>query len=325
MRTIAAALLLSSLFSAPALSQEVWRAATEYPATAMPGEGLARFAELVGEETQGRLVVQPGYDGPDGLKSAGIPAAVQAGKIAVGDTFGGALSGIDPIFQISSLPFLATSLEQTRALHEAARPRYEAAFLRLDQILLYTTPWPASGFWTREPVTTSAALRGLAVRTYDATSTAVLRAAGAAPVELSFGDTMPRLKDGTVTAVLSSGDGGAGRRLWEYLPHFTAIGYAMPLSFTTVSRTSLEALDPATRSAVMEAGRRTEALQWQALETRTARNEAVMRANGVTIRSPQPDLAAALAEAARQTNAAWEAKAGPDVAAILAAYRSRGP
>jgi hypothetical protein len=45
----------------------------------------------------------------------------------------------------------------------------------------------------------------------------------------------------------------------------------------------------------------------------------------VTIRSPQPDLAAALAEAARQTNAAWEAKAGPDVAAILAAYRSRGP
>jgi len=37
------------------------------------------------------------------------------------------------------------------------------------------------------------------------------------------------------------------------------------------------------------------------------------------------DLAAALAEAARQTNADWEAKAGPDAAAILAAYRSRGP
>ena len=75
----------------------------------------------------------------------------------------------------------------------------------------------------------------------------------------------------------------------------------------------------------MEAGRKTEALQWQALETRSARNEAVMRASGVTILSPQPDLEAALADAARRTNAAWEAKAGPDVAAILTAYRSRRP
>lgn len=325
MRTVAAILLLSSLVSAPALAQQVWRAATEYPATAMPGEGLARFARLVGEATKGRLVVEPGYDGPDGLKSSGIPGAVQAGKIAVGDAFGGALTGIDPVFQIATLPFLATSLEQARALHDAARSKYEAAFVRQGQILLYTTPWPPSGLWTREPVTTTAALQGLAIRTYDATSTTVLRDAGAMPVELSFGDTMPRLKDGSLNAVLSSGDGGAGRRLWEYLPHFTAIGYAMPLSFTTVSRVALEALDPATRSAVMEAGRKTEALQWQALETRSARNEAVMRASGVTILSPQPDLEAALADAARRTNAAWEAKAGPDVAAILTAYRSRRP
>ena len=249
MRTVAAILLLSSLVSAPALAQQVWRAATEYPATAMPGEGLARFARLVGEATKGRLVVEPGYDGPDGLKSSGIPGAVQAGKIAVGDAFGGALTGIDPVFQIATLPFLATSLEQARALHDAARSKYEAAFVRQGQILLYTTPWPPSGLWTREPVTTTAALQGLAIRTYDATSTTVLRDAGAMPVELSFGDTMPRLKDGSLNAVLSSGDGGAGRRLWEYLPHFTAIGYAMPLSFTTVSRVALEALDPATRSA----------------------------------------------------------------------------
>lgn len=325
MRRIAAILLLSSLLSAPAMSQQVWRAATEYPATAMPGEGLARFAQLVGEATGGRLVVEPGYDGPDGLKSATIPAAVEAGKIAVGDAFGGALSGLDPIFQLSSLPFLATSLEQARALRDAARPRYEAAFARLGQILVYTTPWPPSGLWTRRPVTTSAELRGLAIRTYDATSTTVLRDAGAAPVELSFGDTMPRLKDGSLNAVLSSGDGGAGRRLWEYLPHFTAINYAMPLSFTTVSRAALEALDPATRGAVLEAGRKTEALQWQALETRTARNEAVMRASGVTIQPPQPDLEAALADAAKRTNAAWEATAGADAAAILTAYRGRSP
>ena len=36
-------------------------------------------------------------------------------------------------------------------------------------------------------------------------------------------------------AVLSSGDTGAGEQLWNDARYFLAIGYAMPLSFTTVS------------------------------------------------------------------------------------------
>lgn len=323
-RVLATALILGTL-TGHAFAAQTWPAATEYPATAMPGEGLATFARLAAEATHGAVVVQPGYDGPGGLKSAGIPAAVEAGTITVGDAFAGALSGLDPIFQISSLPFLATSIPQAHALAEAARPAYQAAFAKHGQILLYTTPWPASGLWTRDTVTSAEALKALPIRTYDVTSTSVLKAAGAAPVELSFGDTMPRLKDGSVRAVLSSGDGGAGRKLWEYLPHFTAIGYAMPLSFTTVSRTAMDALTPALRDAILAAGNQTETLQWQALETRTAKNEAVMHANGVDILAPQPDLARALADAARQINAAWEAKAGPQASAILAAYRARQP
>ncbi len=67
-------------------------------------------------------------------------------------------------------------------------------------------------------------LRVLSVRAYDETSAEVMRAAGAKAQILSFADAMPRLKDGSVNAALSSGDGGAGRRLWGYLPNFTAIG-----------------------------------------------------------------------------------------------------
>jgi hypothetical protein len=39
---------------------------------------------------------------------------------------------------------------------------------------------------------------------------------------------VPRLRAGELDAVLSSGDGGAGARLWEVLPHFTALDYASP-------------------------------------------------------------------------------------------------
>ena len=52
----------------------------------------------------------------------------------------------------------------------------------------------------------------------------------------SFADVLPRIVDGSIEAVLSSGDGGAGRKLWDYLPYFTEIGYAMPLSFGKLSQ-----------------------------------------------------------------------------------------
>ena len=316
------AALLSLLLIAPAAAQSVtWRAATEYPATAMPGEGLATFAREVDEKTGHAVQVIPEFDAPDGLTSAAIPAAVQAGRIAVGDAFSGALAGIDPVFALSSLPFVATSAEQARALYDAARPFYAAAFARLGQVLLYSTPWPPSGIWSRRPVTAPEDLAHLKIRTYDATSSAVFRRAGANAVNISFADTMAQLRDGRIDAVLSSGDGGAGRKLWEFTPSFTAIGYAMPLSFATVSDTALGALDPEVRREVLAAAAETEALQWHALIGRQENNADVMRLNRVTILAPSPALSALLKTAAQAPVAEWVARAGPAAARSLEAVR----
>src|ERR1700712_4823747 len=66
-----------------------WRIVTEYPATAMPGEGVAYFAQAA--STAG-FPVQPGFDAPDGLRSAAMLAAVAAGRVAAADAFTGALA-----------------------------------------------------------------------------------------------------------------------------------------------------------------------------------------------------------------------------------------
>jgi TRAP-type C4-dicarboxylate transport system substrate-binding protein len=287
----------------------------------MPGEGLALFARLVGERTGGAVTVEAAFDGAGGLRSATIPGAVEAGRIEVGDAFAGALAGLDPIFQLSSLPFLATSLADARRLYTVARPAYEQVFAAKGQRLLYVTPWPASGIWSRDRLDGPGSLQGLAIRTYDETSTQVMREAGAASVVLSFADLAPRLADGSVVAVLSSGDGGAGRKLWEYTRHFLAIGYAMPLSFATVSNRAYAALPEAQRAAVDAAAAETEAAQWQAIIRRTAANEATMRQNGVSIEQPDAALAAVLAQAGARVTATWAAQAGAEAAAVLGAYR----
>src|SRR5260370_38018253 len=187
-----------------------WSMATEYPATTVSGEGIAFFADRLAKESSGRMTIAPSYDAPGGLKSADIVAAIRDGQLAAGDSFAGALGRIDPLFLLSSLPFVAPGPAQARRLLDAARGPYANRCARHQQRLLYATPWPATGLWAKKPIVTAADLAGLKLRVYDATGVAVFSAASAAAVDLSFADAMPRLSDGSIEAVLASGGGGPG-------------------------------------------------------------------------------------------------------------------
>lgn len=98
------------------------------------------------------------------------------------------------------------------------------------------------------------------------------------PVQILFADALPRLRAGELDAVLSSGDCGAGARLWEVLPHFTVLDYASPLSLAFCNARALGALPEAARAAVMQAATQTEARQFRTIVSRTAENEARMGA-----------------------------------------------
>jgi TRAP-type C4-dicarboxylate transport system substrate-binding protein len=318
-RTFTASIL--TIAALPARATEAWRIVTEYPATAMPGEGVAAFAASATALSNGTLVVTPGFDAPGGLRSAAMLGAVADGKMTAADAFTGALAGAAPIFQLSALPFLTASSADTGKLLAAARPAYQRVLAARGLSLLYATPWPATGLWSRNPVSSADALQGLRVRTYDATSTAVLKAAGAAPVLISFADAMPRLKAGDLDAVLSSGDGGAGAKLWEILPNFTVLDYASPLSLAFCNSAALAALPDLARAGVTQAAADTEIRQFHAIETRAVENTTRMLANGVKI-AEVPDVRAALAQAAAPVVADWLTRAGPEGAAILAAYHA---
>ena len=108
------------------------------------------------------------------------------------------------------------------------------ALARNGAHLLYVTIWPATGLWSRKPIARPADLHGLATRAYDFNSAAIMHLAGPMREFLPFGEAIKRLKAGRLDAILSSGDGGAGRRLWEDLPNFLAINYAIPVSIAFV-------------------------------------------------------------------------------------------
>lgn len=298
--------------------------ANEYPATSIQGEADARFARAVAERSGKRIHIVHTYDAASGFRSKDMVEAVARAAVPIANAYMGALGAVDPVFLLPSLPFLATSPEQGRALAEIARPAYERVLARHNQRLLFLSPWPAAGLWANKPIDSAEALKGLRLRTADSSGVLAFKAAGALPVQISFADAIPQLKAQQLDAVLSSGDGGAGARLMEVLRHFTAIEYAVTLSMVTLNNEVWGALEPALQEAMLAAAAETEAQQWEILTTRVATNYARMRAAGVSITSElSPQFQQVLRAAGQVAVDDWIQRMGPAAAPILDAYRQR--
>ncbi|MGY4504426.1 TRAP-type C4-dicarboxylate transport system substrate-binding protein [Bradyrhizobium sp. GM24.11] len=312
---VLATLILSA---APAMAQVSWRMTTEYPENNISGIGLTTFADRVAARTNGFVTVTNAFDNQLKISSGEMPRAALEDRIAGGDAFAGALSGLDPVLGFSTLPFLVQSVDIARAANARARPLYEKALAARGLKLLYLTIWPATGLWSDRPLAGADDLPKLNLRAYDANSSEVMKAAGANAQFLPMDKALAGLKEHQLNAFLTSGDGGAGRKLWDFLPYFTAINYAMPVSIAFVRTEAFAALPEPMQREVLAAAAETEQSQLALLAHRTTENYARMRDNGVNIAEPAPpSLVAALRTAATGTITAWEARAGADAAAIV--------
>ncbi|MEA2877798.1 MAG: hypothetical protein QOF14_2994 [Hyphomicrobiales bacterium] len=315
---------LTVALGTPAPAQVTLDLINEYPATSISGEADTFFAEAVKRKSDGRVLIQPIPDAKSGLRSRDQLKAVTDGKFAMANSVGGTLGEESPVFLLSSLPFVTPTMEDARALYAAAKPLYEKLFAERNQKLLYVVRWPPSGIWSTAPVNDIRALKALKIRTYDNTGTEVLAKVAAAAAIVSFSELDPKLEKGEINAVLSSGDGGAGRQLWKYLRNFSEVGYARPLSFGSVSLAAWASLDDAGRAAIEEAANETSERQWSALAGRLAENFARMRANGVAIdEKPPAEVMAALRAAAETVVTDWSSRAGPEAQKVLKDYRAK--
>ncbi|WP_341511103.1 TRAP transporter substrate-binding protein [Bradyrhizobium sp. ISRA442] len=317
-RTILALFLWVVLSVVPATAQVAWRMTTEYPQNNISGIGLTTFASRVAARTNGFVTVTNAFDNELKISSGEMPRAAQDGRIVGGDAFAGALSGIDPILGLSTLPFLVQSVDAARAANLRARPLYEKALAARGLKLLYVTIWPATGLWSERSLEGADDLPKLNLRAYDANSREVMRAAGANAQFLPMDAALAGLKEHRLNAFLTSGDGGAARKLWDFLPYFTAINYAMPVSITFVRSDAFTELSEPMQREVLAAAEETEQSQLALLTHRTSENYARMRDNGVRIAEPAPpSLIAALRKAATTAITTWETQAGADAAAIV--------
>ena len=258
-----------------------------------------------------------------GFKSADHFDAVADGSVQAAVTLLTQLSGVDPLFNLSSLPFVANSPEQAYQLWQIARPEYEKVFEANNQILLWALPNAPSGIHAKTPITSVEAVNGLRIRTYDKNGSDTLRAAGAAPLQIAWSDLVPQLSTGGVDAVLTSADGGKQITVWDYVTDFTEVNYAMALFVAHVNKDAFDALDPKAQSALIDTIAACDEYNWNVMQEAMTSPYATMEENGMTITTDDEvpaEVFELLQNAAASVRDAWIEKTGERATAILEAF-----
>lgn len=325
MKTTFIAATLGFGLSLPAAAQDVrWDMANEYNEKSTHGIGQLVFTETLAETSGGSIAVTNHFGGSIGYKSKEHFDAVADGALPIANTSMGQVAGIEPLFLLSSLPFLVKNADEAKLLWEVGKPYYEEVFAKNNQVLLYASPWTPAGIWADAPETSLEDIAGLKIRTWDASGTRTLQGAGAAPIQLSWADVVPQLATGGIDAVMTSADGGASAKFWEQLSHFSAINYSMSLNMTHINKDVWDDLSDEQREAVNVASQAASDAAWAALKTRVAENYVEMRSHGMTVIEEVPaEFLQALSEAGQSVYADWLEKVGPVGQEILDAYNSR--
>ncbi|RRD57493.1 TRAP transporter substrate-binding protein DctP [Comamonadaceae bacterium OH2545_COT-014] len=316
-----AALFLSAAANAQTY---VWDMPNEYPATSVQGMGDKHFAELLKAKTQGDIKIVHHFGAALGFRSKDQLDAVADGAVVIANTFVPPLGGINPIFLLSSLPFLVSNAKEAQTLYEVARPYYDKALARYNQKLLYASPWPASGLWGARAYGAPEAIKGLKMRTYDPNGTLVFKAAGAAPVQLSWADIVPQLTTGGIEGVLTSIESGLSASFNDYAKHFTALNYDTTINMVTMNLDAWNKLPEERKKAVLAAAQETEQYLWRNLDGVIKKNYEIAAQRGVKITDKIDEgFRQGLQKQAEPVIAAWVKRAGKDGQMVIDQYRVR--
>ncbi|MDA0923071.1 MAG: TRAP transporter substrate-binding protein [Proteobacteria bacterium] len=324
MATVAAAFVAMS-HVAPAMAQDVrWDMPNEYGEATVTGKADKVFSELLAANSNGRIQITHHFGGSLGFRSVEHWSAVEDAAVPLASTYVGVFTGLDPIFLLTSMPFLATNPTEARTLIDAARDEYDAAFAKSGQILLFTEPWVPVGIWATRPVISTQDIQGLRIRTYDKNGTEVMQAIGAAPVQMTWSDVVPALATNTIESVLTGASPGLSTNFQDYLKHYHEVGFVMGSSMVHMNRDVFESLPADLQQIVLDTAAQAEDIVWQNVVEALKNDVANLDAAGVTFHPEvSAELVATLQGASVPILEAWKGVMPAGVAdGILARYEA---
>ncbi|MDY7117534.1 TRAP transporter substrate-binding protein [Halomonas sp. SSL-5] len=298
-----------------------WDMPTPYGDMTFHTVNIREFTEDVREATDGELDITVHSNGSL-IGHAEIKNSVRRGIVPIGELIMSRLANENAIFEVDSVPYLASSYEDAESLWEASREVIAEELAEQRLRLLFAVPWPPQGIYTNQAIESGDDLKNLSMRAYNTASERIAQLVGAVPTQVEVPDIPTAFSTGRVGAMITSPATGADTKAWDYLSHFNHAQLWLPKNMVVVSEQAFSRLDEATQEAVLQAAAEAETRGWEMSRQETDEALAVLEENGIEVSEPTPELAELLKEIGATMTEEWAERAGDQGQAILEAYQS---
>ena len=314
------AIAASALALATAAHAEDWDMPMAYPDTNFHTETGKAFAEEVAACTNGGLNITIHANGSL-FNGADIKRAVQTGQAPIGERLLSAHANENALFGIDSVPFLATSYDESVKLWETAKGKMGEVMDEQNLVLLYSVPWPPQGLYFKKDIGSVADMAGIKFRAYNAATARIAELAGMVPVQIEAAELSQALATGVAESFISSGSTGYDSKVWEQLTNFYDTQAWLPRNYVFANKDAWNALDDATRGCLTTAAANAEAAGTAKSAELAGWYLEQLASNGMKVEAPSDALKADLAGIGATMAEEFVAAAGADGAAILEAYK----
>ena len=312
------ALLLTFNF---ANAGEKWDMALAYGAGNFHSANATEFAKNVSEKSDGKLTIVT-HPGGSLFKGGEIFRAVRTGQAPIGERFMSALGKEDPLLEIDSQPFLATSYGQAMRLYKASKPEIVKGLDSKGLVFLYAVPWPAQGLYSKKEINSIADLKGLKFRAYNSATIRIAELTGMAPTKIEAAEISQAFSTGAVESMITSPTTGKNKKIWENgVGYFYDIAAWFPKNMVIVNKEAWNKLDSDTQKLVMKEAALAERKGWNLSKKGNVQDKKALADAGMKVGKVNSSLKKHFEEVGATMAKEWADRAGSRGKTVLSAYK----
>ena len=299
---------------------EKWDMALAYGAGNFHSANATEFAKNVSEKSGGKLTIVT-HPGGSLYKGGEIFRAVRTGQAQIGERFMSALGKEDPLLEIDSQPFLATSYDDAMKLYQASKPGIKKGLDQKGLVFLYAVPWPAQGLYSKKEIKSVEDLKGLKFRAYNSATIRMAELTGMAPTKIEAAEISQAFSTGAVESMITSPTTGKNKKIWENgVKYFYDIAAWFPKNMVVAHRGSWNKLDKATQQMIMDEAAIAEKKGWALSKKGNVADKKALADAGMSVGKVNSALESHFKKVGATMAEEWKKKAGERGASVLAAY-----
>lgn len=320
-KALLAATALTVAGSVSALAAEKWDMPMAYSASNFHSATGAEFAKCVTTGTGGEIEI---VTHPSGslFPGAQIKRAIQTGQVPIGERLLSGHQNENALFGFDSIPFLATSFDDSDKLWKAAKPTIEKVLADQNLTLLYAVPWPPQGLYFKNEVNSVADMKGIKFRSYNNATSRLAELTGMLPVTIEAAEISQAFATGVADSMVSSGSTGYDRKVWESLNYFYEVDAWLPRNYVMVNSGVWDGVSDQNKNVIRGCAELAEyAGNWRSKEY-TGFTLQGLRDGGMTVGPASDQMVGELKEIGVTMTNEWLEAAGEDGAAIVESFKS---